>query len=276
MAEIGKWNKLEVIKELDFGIYLNGDAFGEILMPIRYVPEGTKPGDTVECFLYFDSEDRPIATTEHPLAQVGDFALLEVVSVNSIGAFMNWGLMKDLYVPFREQRQKMEEGQSYVVYIYVDDVSNRIVGSAKVEDFLDKEPHEFETGQEVDVMIYGKSDIGYKAIINNNWTGVIYFSSVFREIKKGEKTKGYIQEIRPDGKVNMLLDKPGYEKVDDVSKKILEKLKQQNGFIQLTDKSPAEQVYEMFGISKKTYKKAIGGLYKARLITIEENGIKLT
>jgi len=244
-------------------------------MPIRYVPEGTKPGDTVDVFIYLDSEDRLIATTEQPIAQVGDFALLECVSVNSIGAFLDWGLMKDLFVPFREQRQKMEVGYAYVVYIYVDEQTNRIVGSAKVEDYLDLVPHNFTEGQEVDLVIYNQTDIGFKAIINNTHTGVIYTKDVFREVERGEKTKGYIKKIRADNKIDLIIDKPGYEKVDEVSKKILEKLKEQQGFIPLVDKSPAGEVYDMFGISKKTFKKAIGGLYKAQLITIEENGIKL-
>jgi predicted RNA-binding protein (virulence factor B family) len=275
MAEIGRWNNLEVVKELDFGVYLNGMVHGEILMPIRYVPEGTKPGDMVDVFIYLDSEDRLIATTEQPIAQVGDFALLECVSVNSIGAFLDWGLMKDLFVPFREQRQKMEVGYAYVVYIYVDEQTNRIVGSAKVEDYLDLVPHNFTEGQEVDLVIYNQTDIGFKAIINNTHTGVIYTKDVFREVERGEKTKGYIKKIRADNKIDLIIDKPGYEKVDEVSKKILEKLKEQQGFIPLVDKSPAGEVYDMFGISKKTFKKAIGGLYKAQLITIEENGIKL-
>jgi predicted RNA-binding protein (virulence factor B family) len=275
MAEIGRWNSLEVIKELDFGVYLNGMVHGEILMPIRYVPEGTKPGDMVDVFIYLDSEDRLVATTEQPIAQVGDFALLECVSVNSIGAFLDWGLMKDLFVPFREQRQKMEVGYAYVVYIYVDEQTNRIVGSAKVEDYLDLAPHNFTEGQEVDLVIYNQTDIGFKAIINNTHTGVIYTKDVFREVERGEKTKGYIKKIRADNKIDLIIDKPGYEKVDEVSKKILEKLKEQQGFIPLVDKSPAGDVYDMFGISKKTFKKAIGGLYRSKLITIEENGIKL-
>jgi predicted RNA-binding protein (virulence factor B family) len=276
MVEIGKWNLMRVVKILDFGAYLDGgEEHGEILMPIRYVPVDCKIDDEVDVFVYLDSEDRIIATTEKPLAQVGDFALLEVVSVSGIGAFLIWGLMKDLFVPFREQRQKMEEGYSYVVHIYLDEVSGRIVGSAKVEDFLDKTPHEFTEGQEVDLILYSHTDIGYKAIINNTHTGVVYNSDVFRELERGEKTKGYIKRIREDKKIDLIIDKPGYEKVDEVSKNILDKLKEEKGFIALVDKSPAEDIYKMFGISKKTFKKAIGGLYKSRLITIEETGIKL-
>ena len=275
MADIGKWNSLRVVKLLDFGAYLDGGEHGEILMPIRYVPADCEIDDDVEVFIYLDSEDRLIATTEKPLAQVGDFALLDVVSVSGIGAFLNWGLMKDLFVPFREQRQKMEEGNSYMVYIYIDEMSNRIVGSAKVEDFLDKEPHNFVEGQEVDLVLYNHTDIGFKAIINGTHTGVVYNGDVFRTVERGEKTKGYIKRIRLDKKIDLLLDKPGYQKVDEVSQNILDKLKDEKGFIPLVDKSPAEDIYNTFGISKKTFKKAIGSLYKARLITIEETGIKL-
>ncbi len=276
MAEIGKWNKLEVLKELDFGVYLDGGEHGEILMPIRYVPQDCKIGDIVDVFIYLDSEDRIIATTEKPFAEVGDFVLLEVVSVSSVGAFLYWGLMKDLFVPFREQKQKMEVGNEYVVYIFVDDISGRIMGSAKVENFLDKTPPEFKEGDEVDLIIYSQTDIGYNAIINKTHTGLLFDSDVFRTLHRGENTKGYIKKIREDKKIDLLLDKPGYEKVDDLSKKILDKLNEENGFIGLTDKSPAEDVYNMFGISKKNFKKAIGALYKARLIILEENGIRLT
>lgn len=275
MAEIGKWNTLEVLKQLDFGVYLDGGEHGEILMPIRYVPEDCKIGDKMEVFIYLDSEDRLIATTEKPFAQVGDFALLEVVSVNNVGAFLYWGLMKDLFIPFREQKQKMEVSYSYVVYIFVDDLSGRIMGSAKVENFLDKTPPEFTEGQEVDLIIYTQTDIGYKAIINITHTGMLFDTDVFRTLHRGEHTKGYIKKIREDKKIDLLLDKPGYEKVDDISKNILDKLKKENGFIALSDKSPADAIYDMFGISKKNFKKAIGALYKARLITLEENGIRL-
>jgi len=275
MAEIGKWNKMKVLKELDFGIYLDGGNEGEILMPTRYVPEGTKIGDEIDAFIYLDSEDRLIATTEKPHAIVGDFALLEVVSVESFGAFLDWGLPKDLLVPFSEQRQKLEEGYWAMVYLYVDERTKRIVASAKIEDFLDKTPHNFTEGQEVDLVLYTKTDLGYKAIINNTHTGVVYNKDVFRKQEKGKQIKGYIKKLREDGKIDLLLDRPGFEKVKDITAQILDKLKENSGFIPLVDKSPAEEIYNMFGVSKKTYKKAIGGLYKDKLITIEENGIKL-
>ncbi|MBL7893248.1 MAG: GntR family transcriptional regulator [Bacteroidia bacterium] len=275
MTEIGKLNTLSVVKELDFGIYLDGQQLGEILMPRRYVPAGTKPGDKLEVFIYLDSEDRFIATTEKPFAMVGDFALLDVVGVNSIGAFLDWGLPKDLLVPFREQKQKLEVGKSYVVYVYLDVETNRIVASAKPEKFLDRSPANFEEGEEVDLLILSKTDLGYKAMINKTYTGVLYKNEVFESLEKGQQLKGYIRKIRPDGKVDLILHKPGYEKVDDISKQILDKLKEKSGFIALNDKSSAESIYEMFRVSKKTYKKAIGALYRERVITIEDAGIRL-
>jgi len=274
--EIGKVNKLKVVKRVDFGVYLDGLEFGEILMPNRYVPADCKIGDEVEAFIYLDSEDRIIATTEKPYGMVGDFVLLNVVSVSRMGAFLNWGLMKDLLVPFVEQNQKMEEGKSYVVHIYLDDMSNRIVGSARVEDFLNKAAPEFKEGDEVELIVYGQTDLGYKAIINKTHTGIIYANEVFKKLERGDTLKGYIKKIREDGKIDLRLDKPGYEKVTDISTQILDKLKEHNGFIPLVDKSPADEIYDMFGVSKKTFKKAIGGLYKARLISIEEEGIRLS
>lgn len=275
MAEVGKWNKLKVLKELDFGMYLDAQELGEILLPVRYIPKDCKIGDDIDVFIYYDSEDRVIATTDKPFAEVGDFALLEVVAVNDIGAFLDWGLMKDLFVPFREQKQKMETGRTYVVYIYIDDMGGRILGSAKVENFLDKTPPEFIEGQEVDLIIYTQTDIGYKAIVNNTHTGMLFDTDVFRTLHRGEHTKGYIKKIREDQKIDLILDKPGYEKVDDISKKILDKLTAENGFIPLSDKSPADAIYDTFGISKKTFKKAIGALYKARMIVLEEDGIRI-
>ena len=275
VAEIGKLNKLRVIKELDFGIYLDGQELGEILMPRRYVPENCKPEDMIAAFIYCDSDDRVIATTEKPYASAGEFALLEVVSVNTIGAFLNWGLPKDLLVPYSEQKQKMEEGKSYIVYVYVDPDSKRMVASAKLDKFLDNLPPEYQDGQEVDLLICGSTDMGYKAIIENMHWGMLYKNEVFQDLSKGQKIKGYIKKIREDEKIDLTLQKQGYEKVDDLSQVIIDKLKEKGGFIAITDKSPAELIYQLFGVSKKTYKKAVGALYKARIVAIEDNGIRM-
>ncbi|MCP5007627.1 MAG: GntR family transcriptional regulator [Planctomycetes bacterium] len=275
MAEIGKPNELRVVKEVDFGLYLDGGEFGEILLPGRYVPENCKVDDRVKVFVYWDSEDRIIATTEVPYAMVGDFAFLKVVSVNRIGAFLDWGLPKDLMVPFGEQAVVMEEGQSYVVRVYVDNRTNRITASSKLDKFLDRKPAGFQVGWGFDLIICNKTDIGYKAIINNSHWGVLHFSDVYEPLRKGEKIKGFIKKVREDKKVDLCLHKPGYEKVTDVAAFIVDVLKKRGGFLHVTDKSSPEDVRRVFGVSKKTYKKAIGALYRKRLVTLEEDGIRL-
>ena len=275
MIAIGKVNPLRVVKWVDFGIYLDGTPYGEILMPGRYVPEGTKPGDVLDAFIYLDSEDRIIATTERPKAMVGEFACLEVVGVSGAGAFLDWGLPKDLFVPFREQRQKLNMGQQVPVYIYLDESTNRIVASAKPEKFLDRLPIEFLEGDEVDLMILGETDLGFKAMINGTHTGMLYRNEVFQPLHAGEKLKGYVKFIRTDRKTDLILQKPGYEKVEDISAQLLAFLSANGGFSTLTDKSSAEEIYSALQISKKTFKKAIGGLYKARKIALLPNGIQL-
>lgn len=276
MAEIGKLNRLMIVKELDFGVYLDGgEELGEILLPRRQVPEYCEIDDIVEVFVYLDSEDRIIATSKKPYAMVGDFALLKAAAVNSIGAFLDWGLPKDLFVPFREQQKKIETGKSYIVKVFLDDRSNRIVASTKLDKFLDKLPVDFREGQKVDLLICKQTDIGYKAIINNSHWGVLYKNELFRILKNGQQIKGFIKKVRDDEKIDLCLHKPGYEKVDSLSEKIINHLKKEGGFISVTDKSSPKIIYELFGVSKKTYKKAIGALYKKRLITIENKGVKL-
>ena len=275
MVNIGKYNTLRVIKEVDFGVYLDGENEGEILMPVRYVPKDCKIGDYVDVFLYLDSEDRPIATTETPFAQVGEFAMLRVKSINKIGTFLDWGIMKDLLVPFREQKVTMTEDRSYLVYIYVDEESRRIVASAKLSKFLDKTLPDYSVGQEVDLVIESETELGYKAIINNKHWGILYENEVFEQLAKGLKIKGYIKKIRPDNKIDLSIHPLGYEKVDPIAQMILDELKKENGFIAVSDKSEAEQVYRVFGISKKLFKQAVGALYKKRLINIGTDGIRL-
>jgi predicted RNA-binding protein (virulence factor B family) len=276
MAEIGKINNLKIVKEVDFGIYLDGGEHGEILLPSRYVPENCKVDEFLSVFIYLDSEDRFIATTEKPYAMVGDFALLKVVSVGSVGVFLDWGLPKDLMVPFREQSPNMEEGKSYMVKIYVDKKSNRIAATTRLDRYLDNEPACFLAGEEVELRICNQTDIGYKTIINNTHWGVLYSNEVFQPLKSGQVTKGYIKKVRDDTKIDLSLHKPGYEKVDDITETILNVLKQKGGFLPVTDKSTPETIYKLFGVSKKTYKKAIGAIYKKKLITIENDGIKLS
>jgi uncharacterized protein len=275
MAEIGKQNTLRIDRELDFGVYLDGEELGDILLPRRYVPEDCKVDDLIDVFVYFDSEDRIIATTEKPTITIGEFGMLKVLAVNEIGAFLEWGLLKDLLVPFSEQKQKMEVGKSYLVYAYIDHVTNRIVASAKIDKFLDNIPADYTVGQAVDLIIENQTDFGYKAIINNSHWGVLYKNEVFQSLEKGQHIEGFIKKIRDDDKIDLCLDKPGLEKVDILSEKIINVLKEKNGFIALSDKSPAELIYDIFGVSKKTFKKAIGALYKQRLIIIENEGIRI-
>jgi len=275
VAIIGKLNNLRVVKEVDFGLYLDGGEHGEILLPLRYVPDGAKPDDILEVFIYLDSEDRIIATTEKPFAMVDEFAYMKVVSVNSVGAFLDWGLMKDLLVPFREQKQTMEENKYYLVYVYVDMDTKRIAASAKIDKYLDNVFADYEVGQEVDLLIANKTDLGFTAIINHSHWGIIYENEVFKTLKKGQHVTGYIKKIRDDEKIDLSLQKPGFDKVDNISKDILAKLQSNNGFIAVTDRSHPEIIYQMFGISKKAFKMAVGTLYKSRLITLEQNGIYL-
>ncbi|HJO55829.1 MAG TPA: S1-like domain-containing RNA-binding protein [Candidatus Scalindua sp.] len=275
MAEIGVYNNLRVIKEVDFGVYLDGGEHEEILLPRRYVSEDCKVDNIIKVFIYLDSEDRFIATTETPYAMVGDFALLKVVAVESVGAFLDWGLLKDLLVPFGEQSPTMEIGKSYIVRIYVDKQSNRIAATTRLDRYLDNTPGNFHAAQEVELLICNQTDIGYKAIINGTHWGVIYSNEVFQPLKSGQKTKGYIKKVREDNKIDLSLHKPGYERVDDITDTILNVLKEQGGFISVTDKSSPETINKLFGVSKKTYKKAIGAIYRKRLITIEDDGIRL-
>jgi predicted RNA-binding protein (virulence factor B family) len=272
---LGKYNQLEVVKEVDFGVYLDGGDDGEILLPSRYVPEGCKPGDVLNVFIYLDNEERLIATTLQPKVQVGEFACLEVAWINEYGAFLDWGLMKDLFVPFREQKMKMQKGRSYVVHAHVDEESYRIMASAKVERYLSKEKPYYQPGQEVEIMIWQRTDLGYKAIVENQYSGLIYQGEIFKSLEPGMKLTAYIRQVREDGKIDLTLQKDGQKKVEDFSEVLLQFIKDQGGHTLLNDKSAAEDIYEAFGVSKKTFKKAVGDLYKKRLIVLEEGGIRL-
>lgn len=275
MAILGKVNPLKVVKEVEFGVYLDGGSDGEILLPKRYVPENCHIDDVLKVFIYNDSEDRLVATTETPFAQVGEFVCLQVVEVNAVGAFLDWGLMKHLFVPFREQKLRMEEGRRYPVFVYVDFDSKRITASAKIEKFVDEGEPELEEGQEVDLLVYKKTDLGWKAVINQQYTGMLYDNELFQDIVTGQSLKGFVKQIRPDFKIDLMLQKPGFEKIDDFAVALHEALKSANGFLPLTDKSPAEDIYNRFGVSKKTFKKAVGDLYKKRIITLEPEGLRL-
>jgi len=277
MVAIGKTNTLRMIKEVDFGIYLDGGKeYGEILLPIRYVPKNVHVDDDIEVFIYFDSEDRVIATTETPYAQVGEFSFLEVVDVNNTGAFMNWGLMKDLLLPYDEQTHRPEVGKSYVVYILQDGTTGRPIASMKIRDFLDDESlNEFQVGQEVSLMSANKTDLGYQMIINNTHVGLLHQHEAIRTIKHGEKLQGFIQNIRDDRKIDVCLHIKPSEKTGEITDLIVYKLKANGGFLALHDKSDPKDIQKAFGISKGMFKKALGALYKQKKITIEADGIRL-
>jgi len=275
MVEIGKINNLQVVKSLEHGIYLDGEHLGEILMPSRYVPDDCVVGDSLEVFIYLDSADLLLATTETPYVMVGECAYLKVVDVNQAGAFLDWGLPKDLLVPYGEQISPLKIGQSYTVLVYLDENTNRIAATQKLDSRLSEEAQYFKPGQAVDLLIFGKTDLGYKAVINNTHIGLIYKNEIFQTLTHGEKLKGYIKTIRPDRKIDLCLQLPGKDTRDDLSSRILEHLKNNHGVSSLTDKSSPEDIYENFAVSKKNYKKAIGTLYKKRLIRIEEDKITL-
>ena len=275
MTATGKFNRLKVINKLDAGVLLDGEELGELFMPRSYSSADYDTGDTVDVFVFYDSDGKLLATTKRPFAMVGDFALLKVVSITPVGAFLDWGLKKDLLVPFSEQKDTMAEGRSYIVYVYRDERTNRIVASSKVGRFLDKKPGNLQEGQGVELLICSQTELGFKAIINNSCWGVLYKNEIFQPLRKGQQVPGFIKKVRDDGKIDLCLQKPGHEKVADMSDKVMDALKTGGGFISITDKSPAELIYRMFGVSKKTYKKAIGALYKKRLIDIEGDGIRL-
>ena len=274
-AKIGKVNRFKVLRQVSIGCFLDGDTLGELLLPKRYVPPDLKVDDEIDVFVYLDSEDRLIATTQMPYAMVGDFAMLKVAAIENVGAFLDWGLPKDLLVPFREQQTEMEKGKYYLVHVYLDDNTKRIVASSKIDKYVDNIPPEYEPEQEVELIISSKTDLGYKAIINGVHTGVLYNNQIFTTLQIGQKTKGYINKVREDEKIDLLLEKPGYEKMDELSQKVYDILKNNAGYMSVSDKTDPEEITRLFEMSKKNFKKAIGALYKRKYIVIEENGIKI-
>ena len=275
-VKLGEYNLLEVVKEVDFGVYLDGGDDGEILLPTRYVPDGCKPGDVLNVFIYLDMDERLIATTLHPYVKIGEFACLEVAWVNQYGAFLDWGLMKDLFVPFREQKMKMQKGNSYVVHVHLDDDSYRIVASAKIEKYLSDDMPEYNPGDEVEVLVWQKTDLGFKVIVDNKFGGMIFKNEIFTDVRTGMKMTAYIKQVRPDGKIDLELQKGGVKKIEDFADTLLEYIRSTGGSTPLNDKTDADVIYNTFGVSKKTFKKAVGDLYKKRLIVLEvEQGIRL-
>lgn len=275
MVAIGKTQPLRVVKQVDFGFYLDGEELGEILIPMRYAPENCAVDDIIEVFIYRDSEDRLIATTEIPYAEVDGCGYLRVVELGQFGAFLDWGLPKDLLVPFKEQRVPMQVGKSYTVFLFLD-VTGRIAASSKLSAFLKEENKGiFLVNQEVDLHIASRSEVGYKAVINGTHLGVIHTNDILQPIRVGDSMKGYVKGIRPDGRINLALQQKGQEAWDSLSQKILDHLKEQGGSSSLTDKSPPEDIYKTFNASKANYKKALGKLYKEKRIRLEKDRVVL-
>jgi len=281
MIQVGEYNTLSVKKELAFGLILEDGKEG-ILLPTRFVPRGAKPGDKLKVFLYHDGEDRLIATTQEPKGILGDIVRLRVVSVTPLGAFLDWGLMKDLFVPKSRQLSGMRLGGDYLVKIYLDEQTGRLAASEKVESYLSNVELTVKEKDLVDLTVLRRTDIGYVVIINNRHTGVLHFNEIFRDIRVGDKFKGFIKKILPaenspsgETTIDVVAGKPGYERVEDAAEKILRLLKEHKGHLPYHDKSDPEIIYSFFGMSKKTFKMTTGRLYKERKIKLTEEGIEL-
>ncbi|WP_286765651.1 MULTISPECIES: CvfB family protein [Rhodopirellula] len=274
MIEIGGTYDLEVVKQTDFGVFLDAGDLGEILLPKKHTPDGLSPGDIVEVFLYTDSDDRPIATTQVPKGEVGEFAYLEVKENTPLGAFLDWGLDKDVLVPFAEQHRPMVVGKSYIVFLYLDN-QDRITATSKIDKYVSSDPeHGFYAQQAVELIIANSTEMGYKAIIDQSHWGLLYNDDVDERISFGQTIQGYVKHVRVDGKIDLSL-KSGQQIRDHYSQIIEDYLRDHGGFAPVHDKSPSEQISDLFGMSKKQFKKAIGGLYKQKVITIEKDGIRL-
>ena len=275
MIKLGDYNTLKIVKSVDFGLYLDGGDAGEILLPNRYVPDGFAIGDDLEVFIYLDQDEKLVATTLHPLAKVGDIAYLEVAWVNEYGAFLNWGLMKDLFCPFREQKMRMQKGQSYIVYVKEDEESHRLIATAKVDKYLSTDRPPYKHGDAVDILIWQKTDLGFKAIVGNQYQGQIYEDQIFQPLHTGDRLTAYVDHIRQDHKIDITLQPTGRRQTEEFSEVLLRYLQENNGHCDLGDKSPSELIADRFKVSKKVYKKAVGDLYRRRLITISDQGIDL-
>lgn len=275
MVQIGKINRLS-IKEIEAGVpQLDGGEVGDILLKDRHPGRKYRLGEEIDVFVYLDREQRLLATTQKPYAIVGDFAKLTVVATTQAGAFLGWGLDDHLFVPKSEQQDNMRQGKAYVVYVFLSEKSNRITASSKLNKYLSKQPPGYAEGEEVELLIYNKTELGYGAIVNSSHAGMIYENEVFQKLVIGQRQKGYIKKVRDDFKIDLRLQRTGYRAVDDVSQNILNTLKDCGGKVAVTDKSPPEDIYDLFGVSKKVFKKAIGALYRQKLVMLDTDGIKV-
>ena len=276
MVTIGKRSTLRVIRIATPGVFLDGEDLGEILLPGRYVPRGTIPGEAIEVFVHRDSEDRIVATTEKPAASVNEFACLKVVSINArVGAFLSWGLSKDLLLPMREQAKRLNVGDWVVVFIYVDDKTDRIVASSRLNRHLNRTPPVYAEGQRVNLLVFDETELGFKAIVENAHLGLLYHTDLAAPLKLGQQIAGYVRTVRDDGKIDLSLDRAGYHRVAPLTQTILEALKTAGDSLPFSDKSSPEEIRDTFGVSKKAFKQAIGALFRDRQILIEDTGIRL-
>lgn len=274
MISIGTFHTLKIARSTNVGLFLS-DGTNDVLLPKKYVPKKYELDDEIEVFVYLDHEERPVATTLEPKIYLNEFALLKVNYVNEFGAFMDWGLEKDLFVPFREQARKMTKGHYYIVYMYLDEKTNRLVGSSKLNQFLDEENISVAVGEEVDLIVTHITDAGVNVIINEKHKGLMYKNELFEELRTGDRIIGYIKNIRPDGKIDVSRQKQGFEKITDNAGKVLEELRLNNGFLGLHDKSHPDEIKTVLEMSKKTFKQTIGNLYKQKMIELKEDGIYL-
>jgi uncharacterized protein len=274
MVNVGRYNTLRVKKAVDFGMYLDGGT-DEILLPKRYVPQGLNVDDEISVFIYHDNDGRLIATTDKPIASVGEIAMMEVADTNPTGAFMKWGIMKDVFVPISQQEKRMKKGDKRLVRLFIDEKTGRVTATEKIDKFLSNYELSVEEREAVDLLVYKKTDIGYKVIINSSHLGVLHFNEIFRELETGERLKGFIKHIRPDNKIDVSPGVIGYSKIPDEEQRILSLLKENNGYLPFNDKSEPEAIYNHFGVSKKSFKMTLGALYKKRLISFTQTGMKL-
>ncbi len=275
MLQIGKINRLKIKTIQRNGVYLDAEGAADLFLPKRSIPETSRVGDEIEVFVFVDKENTLQCTIDKPVATVGEYAVLPVVSDSSAGAFLNWGMENDLLVPKAEQQHRMVQGQSYVVFIFLSEKTNRIVASSKLDKFLSSEAPQYEEGEKVDLILFEKTDLGYRALINGMHAGMIYTNEVFQPLHIGQQLTGYINRIREDKKIDLILQQAGYQGVNGVSQTILGIIQERGGRVSVTDKSPPEDIYALFSVSKKVFKKAIGALYKKRIIRIDADGISL-
>lgn len=271
---LGRQHTLTVIDQQAHGVYLDAGVLGKVLLPTRYVPEDTALNDCLSVFLYLDSDDRAIATTLKPRVKVGEVALLTVADTNEFGAFLDWGLPKDLFLPFSEQKKRLDVGDTCLAYVYIDN-TGRIGASTRLNRFIKDQSYDLQKSDAVSLVIGATTDLGVKAIVNNQYWGLLHQDQIFKALRVGQKLQGYIRQVRDDNKLDLSLQPIGYQKIDALSQRVLDVLKERNGFLPLSDKSPADEIKDVFGVSKRSYKMAIGKLYKQRLIQIEESGITL-